>query len=155
MLIWNKKKQQEKKEAELLYTLATKPASVNTNLLVGEVKETVKQYVYAIYTQNEDILPMRHMTEELYLAMRNRIREDINSEIIRCVEFIEVTSIKPIDYDNRIFYAVQSITYEVAIQIKGWSKYQNLKEEFCTEILCACVFINESRLGWILYQCKL
>lgn len=150
-----KKKQLKQKEAEMLYTLATKPASVNTTLLIADVKETIRRYIYAIYAQREEYLPMNQMKEEVFLAIQNSIQQDIGSGVERTVETLEVVNVKPIDYDNRIFYAVQSITYEVTLNISGSSYYKGYTEPFNNRLTCSCMFVNDSRMGWLLYQCEL
>lgn len=149
------KKMRKEREAEVLYSMATKPASINITMLISDVQKTVHDYILAIYAQKAEWLPMERMEEEMYYAVKDSILRDKQSGIARSVNVLNIREVKPVKYDNRLFYAVQSVSYEVSLHIEGETSSREVSQHFSNDIKCKCIFCNDSRMGWLLYQCEL
>jgi len=155
--LFNKKKREagEKFHSQTLSSMAVRPATVNAEWLIGEVTQTLIEYIESFYNLNSDNLPMHKMEEQFYYEAVRRVYVVTNSLeqkniTARRTTQLQVENITLEDYDNRVRYAVTSLTYRAIYHITGISRQGNIEEPFNHSGKLLCQFDYDGRMGWLL-----
>lgn len=147
------KRKKEKGENDILRILATKPASVNIAMLISDAKKVINKYLLAVYGQKIEQLPVAGMEEEFYYLAVRAIRDEIASGVKRNVTTLDIPKMLTADYDNRIYYAVRSITYDISFCAEGNISMDGKNMPYRDYRSARFIFINDSRMGWLLSEC--
>lgn len=143
MIRFNKKT--DDNEEDFLFNMATKVASVNISYLISDAQKVIYAFIHSLYEKDMERLPYE-MTENFYKSI---VRSIENDKIERGLTELIIHELRPVDYDNRIMYTVKTITYEAKYTVIGYIIKQK-KIYFEMKRIGHFVFLNESRMGWIL-----
>lgn len=125
----------KKQACPALIKLATTPATINVSMLMETAGEVIYRYLYAVGSRRPDLLPSDGMEESFYYHTLDRmafIDEDNPHEAVK------LNSIQLYDYDCKVMYTVQSITYHAVCTINQ------------TDLDFYATFCRDERMGWLL-----
>lgn len=120
-----------------LIKLATSPATLNVSMLMDDARNTLDQYLKAVYAHRIDLLPVNGMEEDLYYWTINVIQKEDPLKLSEVV----LGDFELCDYDCSKMYMIQRITYRAC-----YSMVEEMKHRI--EILADYQY--DERLGWLL-----
>lgn len=129
------RKSKYKKQSTALLKLATAPAAINVSMLIGTAEDIVYRYLCAVNSGRPDLLPAKGMEESFYYhTLEHLMGRDTGNPSGAVI----LNSIRLYDYDCRVMYIVQKITYRAACTIN-----QTDRDFYAT-------FCRDERMGWLL-----
>ena len=128
-------KYRKKQNCSALLKLATTPATINVSMLIETAGEVIYRYLYAVNNRRPDLLPADSMEESFYYHTLDRM-----SEISECnlQKAVKLNTIQLYDYDCKVMYTVQSITYHAACTFNQ------------TDLDFYATVRRDERMGWLL-----
>jgi len=142
-------KKKKSREARIQFQVEAMkhPAQSSAGYIEDALKETVRLYLMAIYSQNTDLLPGKKMSPNLYQLATDSILKDRE----RCSRTCETVSIlnfrhslagRP-DIGKKVY-----VHYDVSYEVEGTFNKKDREDRDRTIF----IFRLDERLGWVLHD---
>ena len=144
------KKWKEKKESQVSRAVldeALRPKTVNPKAVENNVKPLIEAYLFAIYSQDREALPIRKMAKDFYESTIEGISEDIKNCRRTCSK-VTVSNMHVSGYDDTQIYAFRSLDITAVFNARGTFNQRAVDDTR----KALFKFRNDQRQGWILCE---
>ena len=137
-----KRKEKSNSFEQILTATAVKPAAINIDFTRSYIERGLRQWLFAQFKQDIDLLPDTVLTEEFFYKSQDYIIRGLYGlPAIRSIQEIVLKDASFKDYDDSCLHSIAGIQFVFQYTVKS-SRIYTLH----------CTAVNSTRFGWQISQ---